>query len=481
MFIHLSDRYDTEKIYFAVIVFLFGYFLFRSIFFATHISHYIPPDEVTHFAICKEFSESILFPERSPENYHLGVINKGPYLYYLVMGNLLRVNISFFPDLIYLRLMNCLISLFTVYYGYKWIKIVTEDRLSRILFLVLITNTPMFTMVSSSVNNDNLNNFFSAAAIFYLHKYLKNSNYFLLVFFVVSILCGLLTKITFLPISLVYILILFFRGKEQNKLNLSKLFEIKKERYISIILVSFLITLNLILYGQNLMRYNSFVPKADQILSEEQAMQNRIYARNKIVESYRTGKIDFEKAMEQVNTIEHIGDRKTALYLLRLTKEHLLEPKPLIDRLQYVEVWLRIMIDRAIGLSGHIYMLKESYWFSVYKLILFVSFLMFVRYWKPLDERILTEAFVICSFYGIVLMQVVNYSTYKETFAIGLAVSGRYFFQVLVPFYGIVAYYLITPFKRSFQIAILTLVSLYFICGDYPYFLFNVTSDWWFR
>ena len=77
-------------------------------------------------------------------------------------------------------------------------------------------------------------------------------------------------------------------------------------------------------------------------------------------------------------------------------------------------------------------------------------------------------------------MQFVNYSAYSKSLSISLALQGRYLFPILIPFYGIVAYFLIKPFKRLFQVGVFLLISLFFVWGDFPYFIQNATPAWFF-
>ncbi len=471
----------------ALVLAAFGYFLFRLFFFATHISHFVPPDEVTRFGISQIFSKTLFLPKNSEESYSLGLVTHIPYFYYFIMGKCLKLNIFPISDLIFLRFFNCMLSFATVVYGYKWMRLITSNPLCRLLFVILITNTPMFSFLGAAVSYDNLTNFFAVTALYYLHLFSQNPNSSRFLLFVISLLGGALTKITFLPLVLAYLGILIFHERK----NLKNLFPIIKQIMLSLrpgqkVLLGIallLLFLNITLYLENLIRFGHLVPKANQVLTEEQCMKYRIYARNRIVSLYKSGRLTYNEAIQKAKEIQHPGDRTTTFQLLRIAKENVLNPIPLMGRIQYSWHWFIYMLQGSVGIFGHIPLPKDSYSFAVYQFIFLFTFLfstvLFINYWKPSEiSGRLTDALFLYLFYAILLMQFINYSIYTQSHTMGLALQGRYFFPVLVPFYSIVTYSLINPFKKPLQVAIFLLVSAFFIWGDFPYFLLNATPQW---
>lgn len=467
----------------------FGYFLFRLFYFATHISHYVPPDEVTRFGLCQVFSKTLLLPENSEETYHLGLVTHIPYLYYYVMGKLLKLN--FFPvsDLVFLRFLNCMISFTTVVYGYKWMRLITPNRLYHLLFVILITNTPMFSFLGAAVSYDNLTNLFAVTALYYLHLFFQNPNSTRFLVFAISVLGGALTKITFLPLVLAYLGILIFHERKylKNLFPIIKKFltTLRPAQKILLGITFVLLILNMTLYFGNMVRFGKIEPRPNQVLTEDQIMEYRIFARNRIVSLYKSGRLSFSEAVQKAKEIQHPGDSADTLFLLKMTRANKLNPISPMGRIQYACHWLKSMLKQSVGIIGHIGLIKHSYWFAGYQFIFLFSLLFFVFffvcYWRPPDAgRLLADALFLCLFYAIILMQFVNYPIYTGSMSLGLALQGRYFFPVLVPFYGIVAYSLINPFKKSLRGVIVLLIALFFIWGDFPYFLQNATEQWFF-
>ena len=477
-------KYFQENAANVFIFMAFGYFIFRLFFFASHISHYAPPDETTRFALCQVFSKTLLLPKNSEETYSLGLVTHIPYLYYFIMGKCLKLN--FFPvsDLVFLRFINCLLSFATVVYGYKWIRLVTPNRICHLLFVILITNTAMFSFLGAAVSYDNMTNFFAVTALYYLHIFFKNTDTSSFLLFVVSLLGGALAKKTYLPLILAYLGILIFRQRKQLK-NVSntviKVLPSLRFRQIALLGIALiLLVLNVNLYLGNLIRFGRVVPRMNQVLTEEQSMQYRIYARGRIVSLYKSGLLTYEEAVEKAKEIQHPGDSVATLYLLKIAKTNALNALPPIGRIKYAFLWIIHMLHLSTGISSHISLLKNPYFSAGYYFNFLFSFYLFLRHWKLTytDSRI-ADAFFICFFYAIILMQFVNYPIYTHYRSLYLALQVRYFFPVIVPLYGIVSYFLINPFNKTVQIIIFLLIAIFFIWGDFPYFLLNASSQWY--
>jgi len=476
-------KYFQENAANVFIFIAFGYFLFRLFFFASHISHYAPPDETTRFALCQVFSKTLLLPKNSEETYSLGLVTHIPYLYYFLMGKCLKLN--FFPvsDLVFLRFINCLLSFGTVVYGYKWIRLVTANRICHLLFVVLITNTAMFSFLGAAVSYDNMTNFFAVTALYYLHLFFQNTDTISFILFVISILGGALTKVSYLPLILAYLGILIFRQRKQLKNLFYILIKVLRSlnfgQTVLLGIALILLALNVNLYLKNLIRFGKIIPRANQVLTEEQAMKHRLYARNRIVFLYKKGQLSYDEAVEKTKEIQHYGDRLTALELLKTAKENAINKTPPMGRMKYALFWITLVLHHSIGIASHMSLLKNHFYLGGYLFILLFSFALYLRNWKTtFTDTGIADAFLICIFYTIILMQFVNYPGYLFARSVKIALHGRYFFPVIVPFFGMVSYSLINPFKKQVQIAICVLISIFFIWGDFPYFILNKTSQW---
>jgi hypothetical protein len=479
----ISEPVKTNITQYLILI-IFSYFLCRILYLATHISINIPPDEITHFGISKIFSKTFFLPKDSTESYEFGIITHIPYLYYYFMGKWLNLNLFGISDLIFSRIANVIITFIMALYGFRWIKLVTRNRITILLFLILLTNTPMLSFLGASVNYDNLINMFAVATLFYFHRYFKDNKTSDLLSGSISFLGGTLTKSSFLPLALIYLLVFLFHERKRFNDILRHFKEIFtdnqiKDKLLLVILVIFLIC-NLTLYLGNLIKFKKICPNTAQILTEKQAMQNRIYARNRIVDLFMKDKLTLDEASQMANAIDHIGDKEYTLQLLKDMKTNKMIKVKALNRLQYARVWIRIMFKRIIGIAGHTTMYKKGLLNYAYQMIFIAAFINFIIYFKKNNNFYLKDAIIISGFYGMILMQLVNYPIYLNYLSAGITLQGRYFFPVIVPFYAIMSYYYTDNFKNKIAIPILIFISAIFIYGDFPFFIQYSTRQWFF-
>jgi len=189
--------------------------------------------------------------------------------------------------------------------------------------------------------------------------------------------------------------------------------------------------------------------------------------------------LSYEEAVEKTKEIQHYGDRLTALELLKTAKENAKNKTPPMSRLRYALFWIVLVLHHSVGIASHMSLLKNHIYLGSYLFIFLFSLYLFLRYWKSTcAEGRIADAFLLCIFYTIILMQFVGYPIYLFGRSVRFAMHGRYFFPVIVPFYGVVSYSLISPFRKQVQIGICLLIAIFFIWGDFPYFFLNATSQW---
>jgi hypothetical protein len=477
---------DVGGIYQISVALILAYFLIRLLCLAISINHYIPPDEITHLGRIQAYSKVLLFPVNSEQTHAFGLVTHEPYLYPFIMGKLLSV--KFFPvsDLVYLRLINCIISFFMVLYAYKWFRIISPDRLCQLLFLILITNTPMFSFMCAALSYDTFTNFFAVTSLYYLYRFFARPHPACFFLFIISVGAGTLSKISFLPLVLIYagIFVFHFRKNLKDMVPLIRtLFPTLDIKVKVLAGIAFLVLiLNVKLYAGNLLQFGKIVPESDQVLSEEQCMKYRIYAHKKIVEQYKKGELTFEQAVQKAEKhIQHSGDLNGTIFLLRVRKADNENPRPLINRIHFIAPWFKIMFKTVFGIQGHTTLIKDSYTLFAFKLIFLFSLIIILLRWKTLAKnKFMVYALFLQLLYLIILMQYVNYQNYKEYAVMALSFQGRYIFPVLAPIYGLIAHYILNNFKNYYRITVFTIVSILMIWGDFPYFLYNAHRQWFF-
>jgi hypothetical protein len=468
-----------------IVTTLLVYFGVRLLFFAINISPYIPPDEVTHFGLCKVFSKVFLLPENSPDSYQYGLVTNTPWLYYWIMGKLLVLNFLGMSDIVFLRILNIPIAFATVYYVWRLLRLLTEDRLTQILVIVAMTNTLMFTFLSASVSYDNLANLLAAMAIYYLFAFFKESSGNMLAASIIALLAGCLTKITFLPLA-VLLGILFVVREIRHISSLTaavKGYFKTSNRQVIVLLVGVFLTLalNIHLYGGNYLKYGTVAPAMETVLPLENAMQYRLTARNHIFNLFKQGKLTIEKAREMAMQITHPGDRESAIGLVEnyaYAQQAGFKP---MGKLPYTAMWILQMLSTSFGIKAHIGMPNHGFSFiPLTLLVLFVLAAYMVR-WRPWDMEWLPASLLAVSVgYAAFIITRINYPNYVDSTDIVLTVAGRYIFPIMGPVYVVSCIYLMRLFKgdkgRLWLTAFAVLVLLF---SDFPFFLSRATPEWY--
>ncbi len=463
---------------------LLTYFAVKTIWFAFRISPAIPPDEVTWFGISKLFSQSLLPPTDSPDSYQFGLITHVPTLYFFLMGRLLSCNVFGLSDLVFLRLCNVGLAFGTLHYGWHLLRRVTTNGIVRVLFLLLLTNTLMFTFLAGTVSYDNLANLLAAAALYYAVRFHQRRTATDFLILVIILALGGLSKITYLPFAfLVVVMVAFYERHNIARLP-AACRTMLADRRPGIIVLSLLavvlVAMNGKLYVGNLIAYQRLQPAMDQVLGLEAALQYRIFARNYIVRQYKSGKISFAEAVRMTSLIKHEGDRNGALYLLQQARQEKQEKSTQrLDRFHYAVVWVELMAHRIFGVMGHQVLFKDATELVPYYIVLLVALGLGIRRFQPHDlAGTLPLLLVVAGGYILIVMQMVNYKTYHGSGAIVLALQGRYLFPILVPAYALVSHALVGRGPRLWQWLALAGVAVLFVSGEFPWFLQHAGPEW---
>jgi hypothetical protein len=459
-----------------------AYFLGKLLYFAATIVPGLPPDEETHVGIARLYSETLLTVDDSPASYPHGLVTHVPYLYHLMMGKLLALNLFGTDDYLYLRLWNVLLGMVTVAVAYRLVTRLSDDLWVRGLFLVLFTNTLMYTFLSAAVTYDNLVNLLAVVSLYFLVAFFQNDSSTDLCGFLASVGLGCRTKTTFLPLALVLVVILMIERRRRLLGDLKGLAGSFRSPSSALMMAATIVVLiaTAWLYGTNLIRFGRPVPNCDQVLQHDQCMENRIFARNWVVGQYREGVFSYEQAVSETAAIRHEGDREHALRLLnneRLYRQTRPEP---VNRFGYtMAVWNQAIKPTVFGVQAHESMLRSPNSLLPYNLIFLAAAILWVRglSWKG-DERSWLYMAVVALAYFVILVAVVNYGIYRRTHAPFLGVQGRYVFPVIVPAYLVMTKYLLRPFGKWGQAIVAVIATTVFVLGEMPYFQSHAGGEW---
>ena len=463
---------------------LFGYFVARLIFFALSISSFVPPDEVTQAGLCQVFSKVLLLPANTPETYQFGLVTNTPWLYPWTMGKLLHLNLFGLPDLVFLRLLNIPLALGTVWYALRTLRLMSRDPLARLLLLVVLTNTAMFSLLSAAVSYDNLAILLSTMAIYYTLAFFRYRTGVLLGASLLCQLTGCLTKVTFLPLAAVLGALLAVFAVCQFRAFLAALrgyFGSGGRSWLQLLLILAAFGLNLQLYAGNMTQYGSLSPTPATVLSAGHALQYRIAERENIFSLYQSGQISYMEALQMAGEIRHVGDKSDTFYLLMSYENLKAHPSLWMGPRDYVKVWFVIMAGSVFGIKAHLPMYKSfSFMVPIY-LVLALSLAGIVLRWRPRDGGWLAASLLaVAGFYTGVLLVKVNYPAYQYYGNPGIATQGRYLLIVFAPLCLLASLYLARLFRAErVRLGLVLATALLFLAYDFPWFLAHATPEWY--
>jgi len=467
---------------------LFVYFLVKSCWFALRISPAIPPDEITHFGLSVLFSQSLIPPADSADSYEFGLVTHVPTLYYFVMGRILGLNLTALPDLSFLRLSNVLIAFATLVYGYRLLREITNSGAARVLFVALLTNTLMFTFLSASVNYDNLCNMFAAASLYYVVRFFRSRQARFALLGAAAVLLGCLSKITFLPFAV--LLLVGVAGHEHRNL-ISALKKLQRsglkgafrgwDLFLTLLVVG-LLGMNLKLYGGNLLSYGTVQPSIDKVLGLDAALKNRVFARDHIVREFKAGRLAYSDALQMTGIIEHPGDRRDTMFLIQQALgDRNQQSQQRIDPFHYFFPWAEMNAQRIFGIMGHQSVLKQPRELVPYFLIFLAAGILGIRWFRRTSLNGAAPLLLILALgYAAILMLFVNYSSYRASGSMMLALQGRYLFPVLVPAYALAANFLTGDGRgKIWPWLVAAIIGAFFVTAEFPWFIDRTGDDWY--
>jgi len=480
---------------------LVAYFAVKAGYFAVRISERIFPDEASWFGLAQVFSHSRWLPVDSPESYPFGLATHIPSLYFFLMGKMLTGNVFPLSDLLFLRLVNVGLGLLTVVFAWRLICLLSGQTTVRLLFLCMTTNTLMLTFLFSGVSYDNLVNLLAVMAWYFFCDLTTRRDLSALPRLIIVILAGCLTKITFLPLAVLFGLAFLWQEGCRWRWGRGDCPWIHSRRGSAGELLGWLAGIALAgavltLYGGNWLRYGQLTPSVEAVVGRENALKNRIVARDYAVSQYRNGTLSYLDAQRLILQIREASDREDSLNLLAIAQDEKLRPDqvpPPIGRWGYVGEWCKRIMPQIFGIMAHKTMLKEGG--------LALSPYLGLGLWAMLGWLVNTlrrpglgasnqsgeglsssaiPLFWVTSAYLIFLMQWANYATYQGSGVLFLALQGRYTFPVLLSGYSLLAYYAVGVWPPRWRWGLTILFGLGFLGGEFPWFCAHVSPEWFF-
>ena len=442
MFPSAKKNYDI-----FVFVFCLVYFFAKSIYFIFNIPITVPPDEVFHIKqIILYFVHPGFLIPADELNAYQGTYSRNFFLYHFLLGKLLHFNVLVgLPEIIYLRLLNIFFSLLYLTVFFKLAKLVLREKLLVSFAFIVQTNILMFTFLSSSVNYDNLVNLLSICSIYFLFRSIVSEKPVNLIYFLICILLGTLTKKTVFPLALILFVIalfeyrgyLFARFTDVSRKSLRKL---RPYQIIAIVAVSILLVTNIFIHTHTVYRYGTLSPSCNKIYSHAICMRdNPVYAK------YNTLKAN--------------------------TKD---DPKA-DDPVRYFFLWSDYMIEKTLGIFGYSSFYQGNIILGIAEILIILSVLIGVRKIE-FNDKISIYLVSLVVAYSAFVFYYANYKGYSVT---GLAprytfiaIQGRYIFPVLSVIVLLFAKFILSANSRHLKLATFLSLSVFFSYASFPMYYF---------
>lgn len=434
----------SRNLFKALRLIIFSWFLFQMLYFALNVKIGASPDERYHIGVSRLYSEPWVFRlENTEATYKLGSVTTNPHFYYLAMGKLLMLKPDFLIDYLYLRFINIIISLFSLYLTYLLSKEITSNKFIQLSILIAQTNILMFVFLSSMVNYDNLVNLLAVASFLFLFRFINNFNLTYLLLLLLNMVVGALTKATYLPLILFEVFVLLFYMK---KIFLHKphfFSEIGTSKNIMISIGFFIFFgANIYLYGGNLLKYQKIKPGGELVIGKENALKGYgIYMRNSNL----------------------------------LSTAHTREVMPLS---KYVPMYFTRTIETIFSVVGHLSIQRGIPELRFYLILLAFCFSISIYHYKIIfSEQKLIILLLLITCYLLIIFYV-NYSTYYQMRVFGIGLHGRYNFPVISLMVIFLMNTLLFKLSDRAKIPVILIITYFLVNNSFFWFLERVTQIW---
>lgn len=429
---------------------ILAWFVLQAGFMAITTAKGIAPDEGTHFRSIQVFTENGFDPffEQGEGTYSLGVLARTPnYMFYYLMSFVYRVIPSGWSQdaqLITLRLVNMLFTLGGLVVLWQTLKLLTKRGIIQNLTVFMMTNTLMFVFLAGALSYDNLFFLASNIALYYFVKLLIKFSVRDTLKLGAAVVFALLSKFTFVPLAVAIAGLLIFRyARDYKKVWTTAKTEVGKyQKPVIILSAVFLVFVGLFMerYLVNYIRYGSYRPKCEKVLTVDQCMQSALYRRNKAFQS---------------NPVK--------------------DPTPDPD---FVVRWAFRTKETVFGIMGH-RAIKETPFIKYGTAMLFIFMLIALTRTITLKDKLVLYLLVVIVMYVGVLI-VHNHNLYQRSGLFGLALQGRYIFPVLGLMY-FVGNYFVDKLLRRHNAAYLAYAAIaigIFFVGSLPTYVYVLDASW---
>lgn len=447
--------------------FLVFIFLFQGSWLAFSLIYPIPFDESYHFKLIQLYSDQLspLFLSQPEEASQLGDITRnGSFLFHYLLSFPYRL-VELATDnttlqIIFLRLVNVLIVALGLLAFIRLFKDLRVPRITTNMILACLISIPIFPLLATNINYDNLLFLILPLNIHYLWKVIgsKRQSIDTHIIFWAFTLAGCLVKFSYVPIALVivvyYLTKVLRNGPKQLISQLRKSIKVvPRKRLLALSAVLFaLITALVLTYGVNLVKYQKINPNCEQVQPVQVCSKSFVWSRNQ-----------------------------------RLKNEQKLPPA---DPVRYTFIiWMDHMTnntlaaganttERTIEPAASPMILYFTMWGLLVGSVLMVSY-----YWRELRTRPLSGLFLVIILVYTLVLWANLYQTYLTT-GRPLAIQPRYLLLILplALFFAVEAWRLFFSKRKTIGLTLIVLVFLLATQGGgFTTFLLKSRNTWYWQ
>ncbi len=274
-------------------------FIVEASYIALVSSYPMAFDESYHFGLIQFFTQHLnpIVSTQDPSTYSYGNIAHNPsWLYHYLLSfpyRLLALTGSLRVEIVGLRLINIGLAVTSLVLLWKISHKITSNRWVGLIVTAAFALTPVFTVLSTQINYDNLMilmTLLGANLLLNLIRQNRENKLQLstILALVIVISLGSLVKYSFLPIALllaVSILLVLFSAAKNSKIRISDM--LRKGTVTNTVALIILgvtaiggTSLAATYYGQNILQYKTPVPDCAQVLKPTACMAWGPWARN---------------------------------------------------------------------------------------------------------------------------------------------------------------------------------------------------------
>jgi hypothetical protein len=309
--------------------------------------------------------------------------------------------------------------------------------------LFLLTNTIMFPFIAASLSYDSLAFLSASAMLYFFVSLLQTYRLSSLLKFSLAVIFGGLVKFTLLPLAGLLVVALIWRYRKEVKIVWRKsVAEVKKRpRYLLILLVPLLLLLASFTerYAINVVRYGSYKPQCDQVMTFEECKHSGLFRRN-----------------------------------LAFRGSSVTKPIPTPG---YVVDWVIAIKKNTYSILGH----KRTHETTVIlygSAVFWVASLVVIGLKVRKKDNLLLYLLAVSVLYTVILM-IFDYELFAKS-GRNLARQGRYLFPILGVYYFASIYYLQRLLAKRVVVNVIAVafIMVVFFLGSLPSYIYSTTPAW---